>query len=391
MIEIKDKSLCSGCYACYSVCPKDCILMQTDSEGFYYPAINQSDCINCGRCQSVCPILNEPELNNIGKAYACINKNEDIRKNSSSGGIFSELATYVIANNGIVFGAAFDKDWNVVHTCINNLCEIEKLQGSKYVQSKIGDTYKQTRDYLEKGQLVLYTGTPCQVSGLLKFLDKKYDNLITQDLICHGVPSPKVWQKYVDFQESNATSKIKRAIFKYKKPGWKKYSVLFEFESGQSYEQLISNDLFMQVFLRDICLRPSCYNCHSKKINRTSDITLADFWGIERISPDMFDDKGTSLVIINSEKGNKLFNAISSNLIYKKVNFCEAIKQNSAIHTSVKQHKNRNKFFQNLDKMNFDVNVTRVTNIKLPRKILNKLKQFLKRSEKPCSKIKHYS
>ncbi len=193
-----NKQDCCGCYACYNACPVSCIQMCSDNEGFWYPQIDINKCIKSGNCDKSCPVLIENVVVTDYKreAYAFINKNEDIRKASSSGGMFSELANYVLNNDGIVFGAGFNDKWEVVHQKINFIDDLYKLRGSKYVQSRIGTVYKKVKQYLVKGDWVLFSGTPCQVEGLKSYLQKEYNNLITVDLICHGVPSPLVWQKY---------------------------------------------------------------------------------------------------------------------------------------------------------------------------------------------------
>jgi len=278
MEKIIEKKNCSGCHACYSICPKQCIKMCEDEEGFWYPQIDKEQCVNCGACKKVCPVLKEYQPNPRGKAYACINKDEGIRMKSSSGGIFTLLASAVIEQGGVVFGVAFDSDFSAFHTYVEDKTELEKLRGSKYVQSRIFDTYKKVKEYLDLKRIVLFSGTPCQIGGLKTYLGKEYDNLIMQDIICHGVPSPLVWQKYITLRETKAGSKIGRTFFRHKKYGWKTYSVRFEFSNRTEYEQIFSKDLFMRAFLANLCLRPSCYNCHFKSKERESDITLADFW-----------------------------------------------------------------------------------------------------------------
>lgn len=202
MITVHDKSLCSGCGACFNICPENCIKMCEDSEGFLYPEADKSKCIDCGLCEKACPIFKEYKGNPEGRAYACINKDESVRMESSSGGIFRLIAEYVLAKGGVVFGAAFDEDLTVHHILAESPGEIYKLQGSKYVQSRIENTYKKAKEYLENGRMVLFTGTPCQISGIKAYLNKDYENLILQDIVCHGVPSGKVWKKYVNFREA---------------------------------------------------------------------------------------------------------------------------------------------------------------------------------------------
>lgn len=378
--QIKSKSNCSGCYACANICPVNCISMEKDEEGFWYPKVDYSKCIRCKQCINVCPIINKKIIFNKPKAYACFNKNEKERLESSSGGIFSLVAEETIKNKGIVFGAGFDKDFNVVHSYIENKKDLYKFRGSKYVQSKVGDTFKDAKKFLDSGKRVLFTGTPCQIEGLKFYLKKDYDNLICMDNVCHGVPSPKVWKKYVDYRENKVNSKVKRVNFRNKEEGWKEFSLNFKFSNELNYNSKHSDDLFMKAFLSDICLRPSCYDCSFKGINRISDITLADFWGIQNVLPNMDDDKGTSLIFVNTDKGNKIFNKIKKNIEYSEVDINEAIKYNSAAIKSVEKNPNREKFFNDLDNLEFDKLIKKYCkpkfSVRLKRKVVFILKKI---------------
>ena len=351
MIEITNKKDCCGCFACANICPKSCIEMLSDNEGFLYPKVYKDKCVDCGLCEKVCPIINKPKTaENKQTALAVINKDESIRLNSSSGGVFSLLASNIIENGGVVFGAALSEDCkSASHISAQTLQELELLRGSKYVQSKIGNTYKEVKTFLENGKKVLFSGTPCQVSGLYTFLGKEYENLFTCDFICHGVPSPLVWEKYVELREKKAASKTRRTFFRHKKYGWKMYSVQFIFKNCTEYIQIINNDLYMRGFLANLYLRPSCYDCKFKGINRPSDITLADFWGVEKVCPEMYDNKGTSLLILNSDKGKKLFGLISDGTVNKEVDLNVAISFNSAAIKSVVVPQKRNDFFADLN------------------------------------------
>lgn len=380
MIKIENKTECMGCHACFNKCPRQAIEMVEDDNGFKYPRVNKEKCIECGLCEKVCPIINNYKISNEPEAYAVKNKKDKIREQSSSGGIFTLLSEYVIKNGGVVFGATFDENWNVKHSYAEKIEELKMLRGSKYLQSIIGNTYKQAEEFLKNDRIVLFTGTPCQIEGLKSYLGKEYDKLYTQDIICHGVPSPKVHTKYLEYQkEKFKADKIESLFHRKKATGWKKWNVEIKFSTGK-YIETHDKDLYMQAFLRDTILRDSCYDCKFKKKNRISDITLADFWGIQNILPDMDDDKGTSLMIVNSDKGKKIFDNIKSDVNYKKVNFEDAIKYNQSMIKSAKMDKNRDKFFENLDKLEFDKLVKKYTYTPgITKKIVRKIKRLAKK------------
>lgn len=350
-----DPPKCSGCHACSNICPKNCIEMRPDDEGFLHPVIDSEKCIDCGLCKKACPILSDYSPNPIGTAYACINKDDEIRMQSSSGGIFTLLAEHIINQGGVVYGAAFDDDFSVKHIEVDKVCDLYKLRGSKYVQSRIGDTFKSAKEHLEQGKPVLFSGTPCQISGLKTYLRKDYANLILQDFICHGVPSPKIWQKYVKFREDAAALTARQISFRHKESGWKTYSMQFVFSNNHTeYTKALSEDLYMRGFLGNLCLRPSCYDCHSKSIERESDVTLADFWGVDKLYPKFFDDKGTSLVFVNSDKGKKVFDEIKSRMRFAEVDLKKAVSYNSSAFRSVSLPKNRKQFMSLADTISFD-------------------------------------
>lgn len=388
MITISKKELCSGCHACANACPKNCIQMISDEEGFWYPQIDKKECIDCGLCEKVCPIIHkwQPDDSRNTTAMAAINLNEEIRLKSSSGGIFTLIAEEIINQGGVVFGAAFTDDFKAVHhICVDNTDDLEKLRGSKYVQSKIGNTYQEVKEYLDRGQKVLFTGTPCQIGGLYSYLRKPYDNLYTQDLICHGVPSPMVWEKHLEERERKAASTTQRMFFRHKKYGWKTYAVLFEFSNNTAYVRKFPEDSFMKAFLSNLCLRPSCYNCSFKTVNRQADITLADFWGVQYALPEMDDDKGTSIVMLHSSKGEKLFQYIKDNIKLETVNPYEIIKYNSAAIKSCEPNKKREGFIKDIKSGDFEKTVYRYTKISFVRKVrflLGKIKRKLLKTVK---------
>lgn len=357
MIKIRKKHYCCGCQACLQACPKGCIAMKADEEGFLYPVVDVTSCVQCGLCEKVCPVLHSTDnTQQTPKAYAAYNLNEEVRLVSSSGGIFTLLAEHVLEQSGIIYGAAM-VDFRIKHIRVPDVEGLALLRGSKYVQSDIGKTYIQAKTDLEKGRMVLFTGTPCQIEGLRSFLRKDYENLITMDIICHGVPSPMVWEKYVALREKTAGAPASRIFFRHKKYGWKTFEVLFEFSNKTSYDCRFFDDSFMQAFLQDLCLRPSCYACKFKKIHRVSDITVADFWGIESICPEMNDDKGTSLVVIHSARGSTIFDTLRNGLCYKEVDLHQALRSNTAMYRSAKKPKLRDAFMNDIMQEPFDVAV----------------------------------
>ena len=349
MIRIIDKSKCSGCHACMVACPKQCIKMLSDNEGFLYPFVDENVCVDCGACDKVCPyhnVVSEKKQN--PKAYAAISKDECVLLNSSSGGVFSLLAKKIISDGGVVFGAIFDENFNVKHHYVTNIEDLGKLRGSKYVQSEIGTTYKDAENYLKDGKSVLFTGTPCQILGLKSYLNKEYENLITQDIICHGVPSPMVWGKYVKYRSALAGASARRIFSRHKKYGWKRYSASFTFENDAEYLCQFDCDPFMRSFLKNLCLRPSCYYCNSNGDKRVSDITLADFWGIENVDAQMYNVNGTSLVVVNTDKGEKLLKEIQKDLIIKEESLSDAVKFNPCYSKSVVMPKEREGFMKSI-------------------------------------------
>ncbi|MBE6330811.1 MAG: 4Fe-4S dicluster domain-containing protein [Bacteroidales bacterium] len=354
MIKILEKHNCCGCGACAQICPKQCVSIEADNEGFLYSKVDESKCIDCGLCEKTCPILNPSEVKpSLKQSFAFINCDETIRYNSSSGGAFSALAGIILRRGGKVFGARYDSDFNVVHSFIDKEEDLELFRGSKYTQSAINQSFVECKSFLDSGVEVLFTGTPCQIGGLKAFLKKDYDNLITIDLICHGVPSPLLWRKYVEYREKQGGAKVTRTSFRRKNDGWKKYSMWFAFANHIEYCRDLSKDPYMQMFLKDICLRPSCYDCKFKTIDRESDITMADFWGVQNEYPEIDDDKGVSFVVIHSEKGRGLFDSIG-NSVKKSVPLVVGLKYNPSMVSSVVMPNERGFFFKDLEKLSFE-------------------------------------
>lgn len=352
MISISDKFKCTGCGACANICKNDSIFMTPDNEGFLYPSVNHTKCIGCGLCEKVCPVINQVDGVMFQKAYAAYANDFSVRRQSSSGGVFSILAKHIIHDNGVVFGAAFNADLQVEHICVNNIGGLAKLRMSKYVQSRIGNTFELAKEFLITGKKVLFTGTPCQVSGLKMYLGKEYDNLFTQDIICFGVPSPLLWNTHKRFVDSKYDINIKSVDYRNKKDGWKNYSVKYYGEKKDK-ECKYADDLYLRTYFRRICLRPSCYDCQFKKSNRSSDITLGDFWGIENIMPEMDDGMGTSLVVCNTNKGLDFFSSVLFDLSCQEVDYNRAIEWNPMASLSAKKEYYRKDFYNYLLKHSY--------------------------------------
>lgn len=326
MINIKDKAQCCGCTACASICPKEAITMVPDVLGFKYPKVDLSKCIECGLCEKVCAFndnydksqnLKEPEI------YAARNKDIHEIETSRSGAAFIAISDYVLDKGGIVYGVGYKDHFRVVHKRATTKEERNEFKGSKYVQSDLDGIFKQVKEDLKKGYTVLFSGTPCQTAGLNSFIGKKLrDNLLLVDIVCHGVPSPDIWRDYLTYIEKKYKSKVAKVDFRDKsRIGWSGHIESFVFENGNKIESVIFKDLYF----KHLISRPSCSVCHFANFNRPSDFTIGDYWGWNRISNDFnSDNKGCSLLFINSQKGHKLFKIISNslNLIQTKKHLC---------------------------------------------------------------------
>jgi coenzyme F420-reducing hydrogenase beta subunit len=315
-------SNCFGCEACAQICPQECIELKYSFNRFWYPVIDVEKCTNCNLCKKVCPyekIENILSSKERPVAYAARTKNNGLLEQSTSGGIFTELSMPILEEGGVVFGAVLTDDFKVIHQSAVNIEQLAVMRGSKYVQSRIGQTYKEAKEYLGKSRPVLFTGTPCQIAGLKTFLGKNYNNLTTVDLICHGVLAPDVAIYHIKALEKEFDTKAVKVKFRDKQQGWKKsLSFCVEFENGQSYCRTGKEDRFYNMFLSNYDLRECCFECPFTKTARVGDITLGDFWGIEHTKPHLFDDKGHSLVLLNSIKGEEYFSKILPKLIYEK-------------------------------------------------------------------------
>lgn len=353
-MKICDLNDCTGCSACANACPVHAITMKKNNEGFLYPHVDEKKCIKCNLCQRTCP-MNKFDFNNTEtpKCFAVM-ANDDLRKNSSSGAFFPVLATYVINNGGVVCGAVFDDNMQLHHDFAETVDDLEKMKGSKYLQSKIGDAYSRIKEFLESGRLVLFTGTPCQCAGLHNFLNKQYDNLIIADLICHGVPSQSVYDNYL--QSEFAGQKVLNTNFRDKKDGWGNGFITTTTITTTNVRSLHDEeDSYMQAFFANISLRNSCYHCKFARMPRASDFTMADFWGI---SKEMDDHKGTSCILLNTPLAEQVFDKIKSS--FKKIKeypSAFAVSCQPHLKHSVAKHPARKDFFSDLGKMSLRENI----------------------------------
>lgn len=374
MIQIDKKEDCCGCNACEQICPKNCITKTVDSEGFWYPVVDTSVCIECGLCEKACPVLNRKQYTervNSPRVFAAYHTDEHIRLDSTSGGVYSALALKMFDDNGYVAGAVYNTDYSVSHIVTKNREKLSELRSSKYLQSDTNTLYRDIKSLLKAGEKVLVCATPCQIGALYSFLGKDYENLITCDFICLGVNSPKVFKKYMDMLERQNKSRASRIKFKDKTYGWHRFAMKVDFENGRSYCKDRYTDPFFIGYLRNKNFaRPSCYQCMFKDSPRRADITLADFWGIEKIDPTMDQNKGTSLVIVNSEKGQRYFDSLGDVLVKKEFTMKDAKSGNMALSSSLKSGtQDREEFFAMLDRYPFE---------KVAKKYLVK-KSFFKR------------
>lgn len=385
MIEIKNKVDCCGCNACGDICPTDAIIFKTDIEGFWFPEVDRNKCINCGLCEKTCPMLHKADgvvRYDEPVVYAAYAKDEHIRIDSTSGGIFSVLACKEYENKAYVGGAVYNRDYTVSQIIDNDASRLDELRSSKYLQSNAHGVYRDIKKRLKKDDRVLFCGTPCQIQALYRFLgNREFENLTTIDFICRGVNSPKVFLSYMKMLEKQFGARASKIKFKAKEWGWHRFSMKVNFENDKEYCKDRYHDLFFIGYLQSgNFTRLSCYECPFKGFPQKSDITLADFWGIENVDSSMDQDKGTSLVMINSDKGKQLFDSVQSQIERKRFTIADAKAENPAMDSSLKSiGVDRTKFFIDLDKYPFEKVARR--NFPLPT-MLGKLKKKCKRAVK---------
>ncbi len=337
-MEICSYKLCCGCGQCAYICPRSAVEMKKDEEGFLRPVIDSEKCVSCGLCERKCPVNNKSPLEPL-EVVAAQSKDDKIRSLSSSGGIFATAAKCFIEDGGLVCGAAFDEDMRLCHTTAETVDELWPLMGSKYIQSDTVDIFKKIDEALKAGRKVMFCGTPCQGAAVRNSFGD-HENLTVVDFICHGVPTPKLFERFMEDKFSGP----KFVTFRDKKRGWEEFSMRVDHEKG-TYNVSRYKDPYIRIFLENVSLRPSCYNCSWKAENFSSDITIGDFWGVSKVLPSMNDDKGTSLVIIRSRKGKELFERIEKGLIYKKTDIESSVKSNGMYNESTVMPQRREEFF----------------------------------------------
>ncbi|MEE3324958.1 MAG: Coenzyme F420 hydrogenase/dehydrogenase, beta subunit C-terminal domain [Methanosphaera sp.] len=348
---------CTGCMACVNICPKGAITISQDQEGFYIPLIQHDKCVKCGKCIKTCPMINAIETPTMQKkVYGAWLKNRHLRKESTSGGAFTAFAKAIFKDKGTVYGVGYDDKLKVIHKGVERESNLSELRGSKYVQSYIGDIYKEVSSDLKDNRKVLFVGTACQVAGLYAFLGKRFESqLFTIDLVCHGVPSPNVFKSYLSFMEKKYSSNVSNVYFRNKKPGWYVFGMKLLFSEQKCYEADTYSDPFIRGFLRNFFLRSCCYDCKYANINRVADITLADFWGYQSTNYfNMDDDKGISMIMINSANGMNIFNQARKYLKYWEKTVEEAVNGNPALSHPFSEPVEREAFWKDYNSLPFE-------------------------------------
>ena len=376
MKKIVSKTLCTGCGCCYNICPKGAISMVMDREGFKYPKIDYKKCVNCGLCKRKCPVLAFDKNKALNECYVAYNINNKILMSSSSGGIFYIIASIVLDSGGIVIGAAFDDNWNLIHTIVDNKNDLLSLMGSKYLQSDLKNIYKEVKEAVQSKK-VLFVGTPCQVAGLKSYIGVDNENLICIDLVCHGVPTFKLFNKYVKELEIKNNDVLKKYNFRDKSSGWDNYSVSVDFEK-ESKKNLARNDVYMKLYLSNLALRESCYNCKFKLGNKYSDITLGDYWGVKKFHEDMYNKNGVSAIIINTQKGSKIFEKIKKNIKYDKTSIDKIVFGNSCLKNSCSRSSKREMFLNDINNYSCSDLCKKYCKIPFYKKVIVKLKSIIR-------------
>lgn len=370
-MQICSKEDCTGCFACYNICPVNAIKMQEDEHGFIYPQVCEDKCRKCDLCKSICPVINKVEFKEIKKCYAMYAKDEEIREKSSSGGAATVFSQYILKNKGVVYGATFNKNnIEVRHIRITEIEDLEKLRGSKYVHSYVYDSYMLVKKDLLDSKKVLFIGTPCQIAGLKAFLKKEYDNLYTIDLICHGVPS----RKYLCDEILYNIGKIDIDNLTFRDGGFRLRLLK---DGNKIFDASVSESIYYDLFMNGLSFRENCYDCLYAKDSRISDITIGDFWGLESDSRFYGDkDKGVSVLLPITSKGECLINLVKSEIVVEERSIAEAIKGNEQLNHPFKKRLKYFKFYKNYLSNGYVKSYKKIRFLKVAKKNLkNNLKK----------------
>ena len=402
MIRISEKESCCGCSACMNICPKKCISMEADSEGFLYPKVDEKRCVDLRCCRIVCPVQNTvanehfddaqisindwtnkviEQSSELPEAYAAFIKDSEVRENSTSGGFFTAIAKWIIANGGVVYGVEIDQNCKIVHSSSDNVEQLGKYRGSKYVQSSQGSVYKEIENLLKEERWVLYTGTPCQCAGLRRYLGtKEYATLVVLDVFCHGVGSPKYWDIYVEYNKKKYKADIDRISFREKTYGYNSACMAVYFKNSKSSHKDHDTDLYWTAFSKFYIFRPSCYDCHFKTVHHEySDFSIGDFWSVSNLGADFSESNGCSLLLVHSEKGKEILRNLDEILVKQKVDIKEALIINggpmpSKLISSSPENKKRTLFLSEM----YNYSINELVKKYIPLSLKQKLKCVLK-------------
>lgn len=357
LIRIDKKENCCGCTACAAICPKSCIEMKEDKEGFRYPEVDEEICMECGACERVCPILNKTKEEKFQQeGYIIQNKDQQILRESTAGGAFTAIAEYILNKNGVIFGVELSKDLQAKHIYVENKNELYRFRNSKYMQSimdETGKTQRKVKEFLDADRYVCFSGTPCQIEGLKKYLKKDYPKLITVDVVCRAVPSPFIFRKYIEYQEHKMNQKISSVRFRDKYYGYKYSTMNVMTNKNQGkYHKGVESDPWLRAFFSNICDRPSCHKCNFRKQYRVSDFTIWDCFNVGRFSKNLDNDKGATRMLIHSEKGKAIFRDICGEYNYVQVNPEKLIEGSKEVKASVAPNDKRKAFFDDANRMN---------------------------------------
>lgn len=379
MIKLEKKDCC-GCESCKNICPKNCIEIIQDEEGFTYPAVDEEQCVKCGLCVKKCPAINYQRRDKSQcRGFVSYNKDSEVLENSSSGGVFWELVKYVIAQNGKVYGAENYDGRNVCTSGADTLEECKKYRKSKYIQSEMRQSYIHAKEDLDSGRLVLFSGTPCHIAGLYTFLGRDYDNLYSVDVVCHGVPSKKVYNMYLDAIEQKYKSEVKEYCWRDKREGWRPNHLSIKLENGEELYMTSKENPCQKGFLDNLYLRKSCYECKYNGIPRVADISLADAWGYKGNLADKHKNRGLSYVILSSEKGGKIFDCIKEFLIYEEVEIEKIVSGSRHVSLPPEKSRVRERFFEDLNTNGRSFQYIQKKYIFYERQKKYKMKSYVKR------------